>query len=300
MKICCVGIAVYDRIFQVDSMPVVEGKYFAQGLSEQGGGPAATAAVAAARLGLEVEMIARVGDDATGQAIIKGLADEGVGTDLMRVIEHAASTQASIMVDSQGRRIILSYPSPDLPADGSFISGLDFSDCRAVLADVRWPEGAAAAFRRAREQHIPTVLDGDITPQPIDELCALADYVVFSEPGLALYTGEKQDVEASLRLAAHKSGARVFVTLGAAGCSWLDDDGKMQHQDGFKVDAVDTTGAGDVFHGAFAAGLAMDMEITEILRFAAATAALKCTRPGGRTGIPRLNEVRAFLAERQR
>lgn len=241
-------------------------------------------------------MIARVGDDATGQAIVKGLADEGVNTKTMRIIENAASTQASIMVDSQGSRLILSYPSPDLVPDSDFIDDMDFTVYSAVLADVRWPEGAKAAFTKARAAGVPTVLDADITPQPMDELVALADYAVFSQPGLAKFTGIEDDIEASLKKAAEKSGGRVFVTLGADGYSYLEGD-KIVHKPGFKVNVVDTTGAGDVFHGAFAAGLTMGMNIEQILRFAAATAALKCTKAGGRSGIPSVAEVNAFLAQ---
>lgn len=297
MKICCVGIAVYDRIFRVDNLPSVEGKYFASGLSEQGGGPAATAAVAVSRLGVNVDMIARVGDDATGQAIVKGLADEGVNTSTMRILKNAASTQASIMVDKDGSRIILSYPSPDLIPDSSFIEKLDFTAYSAVLADVRWPEGAKTAFEMAKKSGVPTVLDADTTPQPIDDLVALADYAVFSEPGLAKFTGISGDIETSLRAAAAKIEGRVIVTLGADGYSYLSDDGKIRHVPGFKVNVVDTTGAGDVFHGAFAVGLSKGMSIADTLRFAAGTAALKCTKAGGRTGIPSVSEVDAFLAQ---
>ena len=106
MRICCVGISVLDRIFTVDALPKEEGKFFASAFKEQGGGPAATAAVALARLGAQVDMIARVGDDATGRTIVDELAREGVGVDTMRINKGAQSTQASILVDKNGNRII--------------------------------------------------------------------------------------------------------------------------------------------------------------------------------------------------
>ena len=151
MKILCVGISVQDRIFSVDSLPKEEGKFFARNLKEQGGGPAATAAVACARLGIDTDMIARVGDDATGQGILDELKNEGVNVGKMRVIKNAISTQASILVDQQGNRIIVSYPSPSLDVDASFMETIDFSQYNMVLADVRWHEGALKAFELANK-----------------------------------------------------------------------------------------------------------------------------------------------------
>jgi sulfofructose kinase len=217
-RICCVGISTQDRIFTVGELPREEGKYFASALKEQGGGPAATAAVAAARLGLEADMIARVGDDATGKSIISGLEQEKVGTSHMRVISGAMSTQAAITVDGHGSRIIVSYPSPSLDPDPSFIDGIDFSGYDAVLADVRWPEGARKALEKAKEAGIPSVLDADITPQPIDELAAMATYPIFSKPGLAKYAGTA-DIDSAIAAAVRRGCSNVCVTLGADGYS---------------------------------------------------------------------------------
>ncbi len=292
-KILCVGIAVYDRIFKIDQLPQNEGKFFASALVEQGGGPAATAAVAAARLGVGVDLIARGGDDATGRAIVDELAAEKVGVDKMRIIKGAVSTQASILVDHNGSRVIVSYPSPSLDDDASFIDEIDFSEYSIVLADVRWPSGALRAFTRARQFGIPTVLDADTTPQPIDDLAALADHAVFSEPGLRRFT-QSDKIETALNIAATKTANHVYFTLGSDGYCFKSQS-TIIHEPCFKVEVADTTGAGDVFHGAFCAALSFGMSAAEGLRFAAAVSALKCTRPGGRAGIPCRDEVEAFL-----
>ncbi len=296
MKICCVGISVQDRIFTLATLPQVEGKFFALDLKEQGGGPAATAAVCCARLGATVDMIARVGDDSTGKGIIAELASERVNTEHMIVVKGATSTQASILVDAKGSRIIVSFPSPSLVADASSLEAIDFSQYDVVLADVRWPEGALAAFKLAKAAGVPTVLDADITPQPIDDLIALASHAIFSKPGLEKFAGNA-NIEEALCYAATKTDGAVYVTLGDAGYSYVKGN-KIQNAQSFKVNVVDTTGAGDVFHGAFAYALGLsDMSTDERLRFAAATAALKCTKRGGRSGIPTLNEVKQFCKE---
>ncbi len=292
MKICCVGIAVLDRIFTVDSLPKEEGKFFASNFTEVGGGPAATAAVACARLGIEVDMIARVGDDATGKTIIEGLAQENVVVDRMQVIKSAQSTQAAILVDGNGNRVIVSYPSPSLGDDVSFMDNIDFSQYDVVLADVRWHNGAKKAFELAKKAKVSTVLDADTTPQDISDLVALATHSVFSHPGLIKFAGTEV-IDDALLYAKTKTSGSVYVTLGKDGYKYLEN-GKITHIPGFVVNVVDTTGAGDVFHGAFASALCLNKDIVSALRFAAATAALKCTKAGGRSGIPCLKDVEDF------
>lgn len=292
MKICCVGITTQDRIFTVENLPLGEGKFFASALKEQGGGPAATAAVAAARLGIEVDMIARVGDDATGKGILAELEHEGVGTSHMRVIKGAISTQAAITVDKDGNRIIVSYPSPSLTPDASFMDEIDFSQYDVVLADVRWHEGALKALTLAKEAGVPTVLDADITPQPINELVALSSYAIFSKPGLVKFA-QTDDIDEALKSTAAIESGNIVVTLGSDGYKYVQN-GTIVHTSGFKVKVVDTTGAGDVFHGAFAAALCLDKPQAEALKFAAATAALKCTKAGGRSGIPTREAVEDY------
>jgi sulfofructose kinase len=198
------------------------------------------------------------------------------------------------MVDAQGERIIVNYPSPDLLHDADWLNEIDFTQWDVVLADVRWHEGARQAFTLARRAGVMTVLDGDVTPQDIRELVALSDHAAFSEPGLARLTGIN-DPEAGLKQAQTLTNGHVYVTRGSAGCDWIKNN-TLQHQSGFKVDVVDTTGAGDVFHGALAFSLAGGDLPEEAVRFASGVAALKCTRPGGRAGIPDCDQTRSFLS----
>ncbi|EBI6327601.1 sugar kinase [Salmonella enterica] len=291
VRIACVGITVMDRIYYVEGLPTEGGKYVAKRYTEVGGGPAATAAVAAAKLGAQVDFIGRVGDDDTGNSLLAELESLGVNT---RRYTQAMSSQSAIMVDAKGERIIVNYPSPDLLPDADWLNDIDFSQWDVVLADVRWHDGAKQAFTLARQAGVMTVLDGDITPQDISELVALSDHAAFSETGLARLTGMSEAIDA-LKKAQMLTNGHVYVTRGSEGCNWLEK-AAVRHQPGFTVEVVDTTGAGDVFHGALAFGLASGYAIEEAVRFASGVAALKCTRPGGRAGIPDCEQTRSFLS----
>ena len=294
IRIACVGIAVMDRIYYVEGLPTEGGKYVAKRYTEVGGGPAATAAVAAAKLGAQVDFIGRVGDDDTGNSLLAELESLGVNTRYTRRYTEANSSQSAIMVDAKGERIIVNYPSPDLLPNADWLHAIDFSQWDVVLADVRWHEGAKQAFTLARQAGVITVLDGDVTPQDISELVALSDHAAFSEPGLARLTGIEEP-EVGLKKAQTLTNGHVYVTRGGEGCDWIKNN-VLQHQPGFAVDVVDTTGAGDVFHGALAFSLASGNAMEDAVRFASGVAALKCTRPGGRAGIPDCDQTRSFLS----
>lgn len=293
-RIVCVGITVLDRIWYLDDLPKEGGKYVAKDYTEVGGGPAATAAVAAAKLGAEVDFIGRVGDDDTGRRLLAELESLGVNTRYTRVVKGARSSQSAVLVDASGERVIANYPSADLPMTADWLKEIDFSQWDSVLADVRWHEGAKQAFTLARQQGVPTVLDADVTPQDTAELVALSDHAAFSAPGLKRLTRIDNPLDA-LKKSQTLTNGHVYVTQGREGCYWLEK-GELCHQPGYAVEVVDTTGAGDVFHGALALSLAQQMPSSEAVRYASAVAALKCTKPGGRAGIPDCDQTRSFLS----
>lgn len=152
IRVACVGITVMDRIYYVEGLPTESGKYVARNYTEVGGGPAATAAVAAARLGAQVDFIGRVGDDDTGNSLLAELESWGVNTRYTKRYKQAKSSQSAIMVDAKGERIIINYPSPDLLPDAEWLEEIDFSQWDVVLADVRWHDGAKKAFTLARQR----------------------------------------------------------------------------------------------------------------------------------------------------
>jgi sulfofructose kinase len=292
----CLGHAALDHIYRIEAFPPAPVKLRALASLHVGGGMAATAAVAAARLGGRVAFWGRIGEDRAGEAIRAGLADEGVDVAGLHRIPGAVSSTSAIIVDAAGERLIVNHRGEGLAANPAWLPLGKVAAADAVLADLRWPEGALALFGAARAAGVSTVLDIDADPGPqLAALLRLTDHAVFSTLGLGEFA-PGADLAAALA-AARAAGARIAgVTRGADGFLWLDADGGVRHQPRFPVRAVDTTGAGDAFHGAYALAVAERQPVAAAARFAAAVAALKCTRPGGRAGLPTRAELCAFLA----
>lgn len=296
-RVICVGIAVLDQIYGVGRLPAGDGKNFATSYREIGGGPAATAAVAVTRLGGEAELWARVGDDANGDVILAELAAYGVETRSCRRFAGAQSSCSAVAVDPDGARMIIAFADAALPADPGWLPTDPIEQANCVLGDMRWPEGTARAFETAARTSVPRILDDDAVPDgTLQAPYGLASHVLFSRPGLAAFTGEDRLVEGMAAARARLDGW-LAVTDGGNGIHWYDGTGRLTHAPTFTVPVVDTLGAGDVFHGAFAIALARGADEPAAIRYAQAAAALKCTRPGGRDGIPSAEDVDTFLGE---
>lgn len=292
----CVGHIALDHIFTVRDFPDHPTKTPAQRYGRGVGGMSGNAAVALARLGAQVDFCGPVGDDDTAEVFEQVLRREGVGRSGMRRVRGASSSVSSIIVDRRGERMIFNAKGSALdapgPFDASVLDGIDF-----VLVDPRCPAWAEAALLEARRRGIPSMLDGEVAPRAdLQRLVPLADWRVFSEPGLQAW--QDGDPEAWMcRLAAQDGARRVVRTLGARGLQWCDAQGRVQPMPA--VDAgpvVDTLGAGDVFHAALGLALAEGQTDRDALHFASAAAALKCTRPDGIAGAPRRAEVQDLLA----
>lgn len=295
-RILCLGMSALDAIYRVVAIPRTPTKVLASSFTECGGGMAANASVAVARLGGIASYWGRVGADEVGARILRELADEGVDVSSVRRVAGAASSSDAILVDAQGERLICAFTDPALDPDPSWLPLASVAQFDAVLADVRWPAGAAALFDTAAALGIPSIFDGDVgPPEALLDLARRATHIVFSEPGLAHAAGAGPPGIALERIAGTLRGV-VGVTLGADGFLWRD--GRVERRAAApRIDAIDTLAAGDVWHGAFALGLGEKMTIPEAARFANSAAALKCTRLGGRRGTPTRREVQAFLAD---
>ena len=290
-RVLTVGIAVVDFMFLVDRLPETARKHWARDARIVGGGCAASAAVAISRLGGEALLAARLGTDLTGEIILADLRREGVGTDCVQRIEGARSSFSSVSVDESGERQIVNFLGENLGADTSGIA--EVRDVDAVLVDNRWFEGAVAGLARARELGVPGIVDAE--PPSDMRILERASHIAFSRDGLrALAPGD--DTSAALADAAVLLGAWACVTDGEKGV-WFTGPEGIEHVPSCTVDAVDTLGAGDVWHGAFALALAEGTEDRDAIEFASAVAAIKCTRFGGRTGTPGRAEVARFMKE---
>ncbi|MEO1688866.1 MAG: PfkB family carbohydrate kinase, partial [Pseudomonadota bacterium] len=273
-RVLFAGIATADFVFEVEAMPRTAEKHRARAAAVIGGGCAATAAVAAARLGGEALLAARLGDDPVGDLIAAEFAREGVDASRVRRFAGAPSAFSSIFVDAQGERQIVAFRAEDMPDEAEWLS-VD-GPLHAVLADTRWAGGAVAAMQIARARGVPGVMDAEAPV--VEPALAAASHIAFSAQGLTGWAGDASD--AALLRAAEAFGGWVGVTDGAEGVRWVED-GALRRQPGFAVTTVDTLGAGDVWHGAFALALGEGMGEAASARFASAAAALKCTRPGG-------------------
>jgi sulfofructose kinase len=295
-SILCIGMSAMDAIYRVPAIPAAPAKVLATGFSECGGGMAANASVAVARLGGAASYWGRVGADALGERILAELASEGVDVGTVRRVPGRLSPSAAILVLPDGERLVCAFNDPALDPDPAWLPLPRVAGFDAVLTDVRWPAGARATLDAARAAGVVAVVDGDVGPvEHLLDLAARAPYMVFSEPGLSLAAGGGPPGKALARIAAQMVGT-VGVTLGAEGFLWLE--GQIERRVAApKIVAVDTLAAGDVWHGAFTLALGEGAGISSAARFANAAAALKCMRPGGRAGAPARAEVVAFLAD---
>jgi sulfofructose kinase len=297
VRVLCLGMSALDAIYRVSSIPSRPTKVLATGYTECGGGMAANASVAVARLGGAAHYWGRVGDDELGRRILAQLAAESVDTTTVRRVPGCVSASAAILVADDGERLVCAYNDPCLDQDPSWLPLAQVGPFGVVLVDVRWPSGAAAVLDAARAARLPAILDADIgPPEAIRDLARRASHVAFSEPGLALVAGTDAPGEGLRRMAAQTS-AVVGVTLGAAGFLWRDGIHERRVP-ALAITAVDTLAAGDVWHGAFAVALGEGQDVAAAACFANTAAGLKCTRSGGRQGAPSRAEVDAVLADR--
>lgn len=293
-RILCVGALTMDTIFRLDTLPPGPGKFIPQEAVEIAAGMASSQAASIARLGGSAFLWASVGLDHIGDRVVAELTEEGVDCSFVRRIDGARSAFSSIFVDRSGERMIVPFYDKTLLSVPDQIPPIDEFD--VVMTDVRWPLAAATALKAARDAGIYGVLDADVAPlETLERLLPLASHIVASEPAAEIITGET-DIERAVVALAVRYRSFVAVTGGDKGCFW--SEGNMDivhHMPAFPVNVVDTLAAGDVFHGAFALGLAEGHAMEAIMRFASAAAAIKCARFGGRAGAPTRDEVEQFL-----
>jgi sulfofructose kinase len=298
-RILCAGIIVLDEVFRVDEFPQPDGKVQAKGFFVVNGGCAANAAVAIARLGgrtsLAGPMGGPAGEDENGDRVLKALAREKVDCSACQRVDGFATALSAIFMNARGDRTIVTYRDERIaiaaPRDPErVVSAID-----ALLADNRYPEFVRPICEAARRRNLPVVLDGDRPTVEDDPLFRIASHVVFSWECLRETTGVADLGEGLLRIAG-KTDAFLAVSNGPDDVVYLER-GKLRRLPVFKIDAVDTLGAGDAFHGGFVLALAEGQDEIAAMRFGAAVAGIKCTRIGGSAGAPTRGEVDAFLAE---
>lgn len=289
------GLCTYDTLLMVENYPTLNQKTEAIRNSQQCGGPVATALVTLGRLGVsDLRFIGKVGEDKEGELIRKALELDGVNTSYLKAVSGTSTAQASVWIEkSSGKRSVVLHRDKKLDFEIADINTAPFKDTEYLLIDGRDTEASLFAIKNANEAGVKIIMDAGSMRQRIKDFFPLVDYFVCSQDFIKSFAGKKSKEQAMVEI--QKYGCKwVVVTLGEQGS--IGFDGKeFYQQPAFSVKVVDTTGAGDVFHGAFIFGLLQCWNLSQNLLFSNAVAALKCTKFGGRAGIPNLEQTRIFL-----
>jgi sugar/nucleoside kinase (ribokinase family) len=257
------------------------------------GGCAANAALAVARLGGRARFSGPVGSDDASHRFLDALGREGIDVSGVLVVEGGSISVSGIFIDRDGEKMVATLHGRGLEAATPSDPAALVADIDILLVDNRFPLYVQPICRAAAARGIPVVLDVDRATTPADPLFADASHAIFSSEAL-LATAASADLGAALRSIAPAVPGFLAVTNGPEDVLWIDGN-RLARLPTFKVDAVDTLGAGDSFHGGFALALAEGRDVVAAMRFGAAAAALKCTRFGGISGTPRRAEVESFL-----
>jgi sulfofructose kinase len=293
-RIVCVGNVVRDEVFHVNALPSAGIKIDILRYEERFGGPAATAAVAITHLGGCANYWGRIGKDATGAAIVDALTRHHVDRSGLAILSEGRTTRAIVTVDRHGERSIM-IDRHGLPTDAGLLPDRLPDDTTVLLVDTRWPAGAVAALDRARARQLPAVLDADGgAGEQMTALIEKSNHVIFSSQGIAEYAGPGDPID-QLRRIAHFSPRTLSVTCGADGSAWMIGN-RFTFIPAFPVSVADTTGCGDVFHGAYAFAIGEGQPVLQAARFASAAAALKAQRGNGWEGMPDRLSVNDLLS----
>jgi sulfofructose kinase len=298
-RILCTGIIVLDEVFRVEEFPQADGKVQANGFFVVNGGCAANAAVAIARLGGRAALAGPLGgpagEDANGDRVLKALARDNVDCSFCQRVDGLATALSAIFMNARGDRTIVTYRDERIAATRPSDPKAAVANADAVLADNRYPDFVQPICQAARAGGIAVVLDGDRPTVEDDPLFQLASHIIFSSECLRETTG-LADLGAALQRIARRTAAFLAVSNGPDDIIYLEN-GALRRLPVFRVDAVDTLGAGDAFHGGFALALAEGQSEVAAMRFGAAAAGIKCSRLGGSAGAPTRPEVEKFLAQ---
>ena len=290
------GANSVDFVYRLPALPSLHGagsKLRLAAHSISCGGQVATAISTCARFGLRSAYAGAVGDDDNGGLVLQALENRGV--DLSHVVIRRGGNQfAAILIDNQtGERIVL-WDRPE----GLLLSDADLpvealTTARMVLVDDVDPRASARAAEIARAAGVPVATDLDHVTSETERIVRTVTHPILAEHLPEALTGEA-DLERALRKLRAWNPGLITVTIGARGAVALDGD-RFIHVEGFRVDAVDTTGSGDVFRGAFIHGTLQGMDAPTCLRWANAAAAISCTRSGALDSVPSIDETRALF-----
>jgi sulfofructose kinase len=295
-----VGLNATDTLILLPKFPAYAGKVaFTQELLSPGG-QVASAMVACAQLGLRVKYIGTVGDDERGRVQMDSLRGLGINLDHVQVRQNCPNQTAYILIDqSTGERTVLWSRSDCLRLKPEEITDELIASARLLHIDGHDTPAVSRAAEIARRHGIPVTVDVDTVYHGFDTVLPKVDYLIASSEFPGQWTSERDPFKA-LELIQNEYGMKVAaMTLGAHG-ALARTGGRFVYSPAFVVNCVDTTGAGDVFHGAFCYAVLEGLSMRDSLDLANAMAALNCTAIGARGGIKSLADARALIARGER
>lgn len=290
-----VGLCALDYINILEKYPASGEKIDVLAADIQGGGPVPTALCTIAKLGGRTSFIGKCGNDDEGKKIVDGLKNFGVETDRMVISSGERSAKAFIWVDKRnGQRTVVLDRTGITDLKPEEIDGQLISSCNYLLIDGRETEAALKAAAIASANGAQVVLDAGSNRSRLNDILAITDHLVGSESFARALFSDMAPSEAAVELYKKGKHKAVVITMGERGVFGVSREGQYT-QHAFNVEVVDTTGAGDVFHGAYIYALSQGYDLRHRLQFASAAAALKCRHAGGRAGIPTVEEINRFL-----
>ncbi len=298
MKVLCIGHAAYDITTPVDLFPKENTKNRVQERIECGGGPAGNAAYLLGKWGVDTYFAGVVGNDLYGQRIKKEFEDVGVHTDYLEINEEHITASSYILANKEnGSRTILTYRPSDMK-----MKTVDIP----VQPDIILIDGQEPELSKQMLEKYPnaiSIIDAGRTKLEIRQLCRMVNYVVCSKDfaekisGVTIFAPDS--LEYAFKKLEEEFQTNIVITLEAAGCAYRNEQGKVEIVPSLKVKAIDSTAAGDIFHGAFTYGISQNWPMPKILRFANLAGAMSVTRVGGRNSIFELNEMIEVYNEAQ-
>ncbi len=288
LDLLCIGHASYDQVFSIAYHPSRDEKMLADNLLSCGGGPAANAAVTAAKLGFKAGFCGYLGHDSYGDSHLSELEAHGINTQLIHRGDSPTPLSV-VLVKPNGDRALINYKgnTQALAADS-----VDFSSVKTktLLLDGHEAKLSLSALQQTHLKAVPSVLDAGSLHDGTLSLMSQVDYLVCSEKFAIQFAGNPQSALSQLAAVA----PWVVITLGAQGLIWQHGQ-ETGNLDAPNIQAVDTTGAGDAFHGAFTAGVAANMAWQDLLYYASAAGAFCCTQLGARTSLPNREQHQQLL-----
>jgi sulfofructose kinase len=295
-----IGLNATDTLILMSHFPAYAGKAAFDSEILSPGGQVASAMVACAKLGLRVKYIGTVGDDERGRIQIESLRESSINLDDVEIRKNCANQTAYILIDRKtGERTVLWKRDDCLRLDPASIRVEQITSARLLHIDAHDTAAVARAAEIAHQHKIPVTVDVDTLYHGFDRVLPHVDYLVASSEFPVQWTNERDPLRALEMIQEEYHLPVAAMTLGAHG-SLARVDGKFVYSPAFVVNCVDTTGAGDVFHGAFCYSVLQKMSMSETLEFSNAMAALNCTALGARGGISTIQDARALIERAER